>query len=507
MPNPIIWLSGAQPEILTNFPHDRPKYVGTGSAVVFTSAMAAGSMAFAIHMALKTPVVAAIPAGLLWGIGIMSLDRWLVSSMTRKQGMLLVFPRVLLALLFSVVISTPLTLQIFNSEIAQQMSLDHAAAAANFVTSPNVAKLQAKVNADQTTVTNYQRVIATGGSTVATSPANDSTMVQLESKLSSDQSQVTYYRNAAHCEQYGGTGCSTVVGGNVVQGTGSAYDFDEQQLKSYNQQVTADNQNIVDERQALAGRNTTNEASAVTNARNNLTHAQAQLTADTNSLNQLKGNFNVTNTNNTGILARLKALDELRMSDLDMLVAEIVLFLFFAAIELLPVIVKLLLNRGEETAYEQAVTAADVVNVMREDYAQRSRFLDAVRLHNQNAAQGRATQVAWEAEVMPEVTKLTLEAKRVVELDKIARWQQRALIENSRMRRGWEPAGLGRLRGGRRAELGQATAVWTWGQWLPWMSARRTPVTPLTPKRIVISSSGELPKVPDSFGPPRGPLQ
>ena len=503
MPNPVIWLSGAQPDILLNFPHDRPKYVGTGSAVLFTSAMAAGSSAFALHMALKTPVAAAIPLGLLWGLGIMSLDRWLVASMTRKQGMLLVGPRILLALLFSVVISTPLTLQIFNSEIAQQMSLDHAAAAANFATSPNVAKLQAKVNADQATVTSYQGIINSGGATTATSPGGDPTLTQLEAKLTSDQKQVTYYRTAAHCEQYGGSGCAGVVGGNIVQGTGNAYAYDEQQLSSYTQQVTTDNNNITAEQAALAGRNKTNEASAVGNARGNLSHAQAQLAADTNSLNQLKDNFNVTNTNNTGILARLKALDELRMSNLNMLAAEIVLFLFFAAIELLPVIVKVLLNRGEETAYEQAVAAADVINVMREEYAQRSRYLEAVRQHNQDAAQARALQAAWEERVLPEVTDLALQAKLQVERDKISHWRSRALYENTRMPRGWEPTGLARLEPLTRGELGRAN--WFWVQWLPWGSARRNPAGRITasgplPKAL---GSGPLPIIPESSGPRR----
>src|SRR6185437_1351978 len=101
MGNPLIWLSGAEPDILINFKHDRPKYIGTGSAVLFTSCIAAMSMAFAVHMALKAPVTAAVACGLAWGTGILSLDRWLVSTMTRKQGLMLAVPRVLLALLFS----------------------------------------------------------------------------------------------------------------------------------------------------------------------------------------------------------------------------------------------------------------------------------------------------------------------------------------------------------------------------------------------------------------------
>jgi hypothetical protein len=442
--NPLIWLSGAEPEILANFKHDRPKYFGTGGAVLFTSCIAAMSMAFAVHMALKAPVAAAIPCGIAWGTGILSLDRWLVSTMTRKQGMLLAVPRVLLALLFSVVISTPLTLQIFNSEIAQQMSLDHAAAAANFATSSDVAKLQAKVTADTKARDGYQAVIDSGGKTNDTSPANDATLTQLQAKLTADQNQVTHYQNAAHCEQYGGAGCGGVVGGNVVQGTGSAYDFDMQQLTAYTQQVTADNQNIATEQAALTAKNKTNEGSAVTNAQANLARAQTQLTTDTNALSKLKNDFDANNQNNTGILARLKALDELRMHNLIMLVAEFVLFLFFAAIELLPVIVKLLLNRGEETPYEQAVAAADQVNLMREEHAQRARFMEAVQEQEQRIALSQAVYADFTGHVRDELAQRKVEAYRRIELDRIQRWEDRGLQQNLRMDAGWAPPTLPR---------------------------------------------------------------
>ena len=487
MANPLIWLSGAEPEILANFKHDRPKYVGTGGAVLFTSCIAAMSMAFAIHMALKAPVVTAIACGLAWGTGILSLDRWLVSTMTRKQGLLLAVPRVLLALLFSVVISTPLTLQIFNSEISQQMSLDHAAAAASFATSPDVAKLQAKVNADQATVSNYQGVISGGGATVATSPAKDATMTQLEAKLTADQNQVTYYRNAAHCEQYGGSGCTGVVGGNVVQGTGSAYNFDEQELEAYTQRVATDNQNIAAEQKTLTANNKTDEAKAVSNAQTNLSRAQAQLTADTSALNKLKSDFNVNNTNNTGILARLKALDELRMHNFNLLVAEFVLFLFFAAIELLPVIVKLLQNRGEETSYEQAVAAADEVNLMREEHAQRARYLEAVREQEQRMALSDAVYHDFMGNVRDELAKRKVEAYRKVELDKIERLERRGLQQNLHL-------------DGDRALLALPMSRL---RWLPGSRSRRSPVprvVPSGPMRKAIDT-GPMRKVPDGHAP------
>jgi Domain of unknown function (DUF4407) len=438
--SPLIWLSGAQEDILTNFAHDRPKYVGTGSAVLFTSVIAASSMSFALHMALKAPLPVAVLFGLAWGVGIMSLDRWLVCSMTRKQGMLLVVPRVLLALLFSVVISTPLTLQIFNSEISEQISVDQANAAASFATSSSVAKLTAKVNQDQSSVKGYQAVISAGGASAAVNPADDPVLISLQNTLASDKTAQTRDYNAFVCQMYGGAGCPA--------GSGPAAQADLQRYQADTANIKTDNQRIAAEETALSTSNSAHEGKAVSNATTNLAAAKAQLASDTNALNLLKNDFNSSNTSNTGILARLKALDELRLHDLSMLMAEIVLFLFFAAIELLPVFVKLLLNRGEETAYEQAVAAADVINVMREDYVQRARYLDSVREQDQLAAQSRAVQAAYEQSVLPEMTQRMIVARRQVELDKITRWQRQAMLQNSRLSRGWQPAGLPRLKNG-----------------------------------------------------------
>jgi hypothetical protein len=342
----LTWLSGAQADILANFKHDRPKYVGTGSAVLFTSVIAASSMAFA--------------------------------AQTRDY-------------------------------------------------------------------------------------------------------------NAFVCQKYGRPG-------NCPAGNGPAATADWNRYQADTANIKSDNGRIAAEETTLDSNNTANKGKAVGSATTNLQHAQAQLTSDTNALNQLKSDFNSTNTNNTGTLARLKALDELRMSDFSMLVAEFVLFLFFAAIELLPVIVKLLLNRGDETPYEQAV-AADVVNLMREEYAQRARYLDAVRQEDQFVAQSRAIQAAYAKDVMPVVTKRMIAARLQVELDKIARWEQRAMAENGRLNRGWEPAGLPRLKNGGR-ELGPSLAGWL----------RRRPARPAPAPRVATTGplrraihSGPLPKIPDPY--------
>jgi hypothetical protein len=321
-------------------------------------------------------------------------------------------------------------------------------------------------------------------------------LVSLQNTLAADQTDQTNDYNAYVCQEYGQPGnCSPAGNGPAATADLNRYKADTANINSVNQRIAA-------EETSLNTSNAANKSKAVSNATVNLSAAQAQLTADTNSLDTLKSDFNTNNTNNTGILARLKALDELRMSDLSMLVAEFVLFLFFAAIELLPVIVKLLLNRGEETQYEKAVVAADVVNLMREEYVQRTRYLDAVRQQDQLVAQSRAIQLAYEKHVMPEVTQRMTAARRQVELDKVARWEELAMLENTQFRRGWEPAGLPLLRNYRR-ELRQA---WTnWLRWLPGGTAKPAQAPQIAtprPPRVAINS-GPMQQIPDLYGSTR----
>src|SRR6185437_11452978 len=84
--NPLIWLSGAQPELLSRCPTDKPKYIGIGSAIAITAGVASTSMTFALTTALRASLYVALPFALLWGLAIMSLDRWLVVSLQREVG-------------------------------------------------------------------------------------------------------------------------------------------------------------------------------------------------------------------------------------------------------------------------------------------------------------------------------------------------------------------------------------------------------------------------------------
>ena len=118
-------LGGADESILASVPAERPRFIGIATSLLATASIASVSMIFALSNALKVSWAVSIPIGLLWGFIILNTDRWLVLSLvpvrSPRRILLIALPRVALSLLISVVISTPLVLTIFSSEISAEL--------------------------------------------------------------------------------------------------------------------------------------------------------------------------------------------------------------------------------------------------------------------------------------------------------------------------------------------------------------------------------------------------
>ncbi len=120
------YCSGADTLLLKECPSESSKYVGIGATIFFTGLFAALSAGYALFTVFDN-VWFAIPLGLVWGLMIFNLDRYIVSSM-RKTGKPLnelgmALPRIVLALLISIVIAKPLELKIFEKEISGELTV------------------------------------------------------------------------------------------------------------------------------------------------------------------------------------------------------------------------------------------------------------------------------------------------------------------------------------------------------------------------------------------------
>jgi hypothetical protein len=121
----FFWFcSGADIPTLEKCPTESSKYVGIGATVFFTGLFAALSAGYALYSVFDNVWTAAF-FGLVWGLMIFNLDRYIVSSM-RKEGrasreIRMAVPRILLAIIISIVIARPLELKIFEKEIQPEL--------------------------------------------------------------------------------------------------------------------------------------------------------------------------------------------------------------------------------------------------------------------------------------------------------------------------------------------------------------------------------------------------
>lgn len=101
---------------------EQNKYAGIGATVFFTAVMAFIAASYALYTVFDNYFIA-MAFGLVWGLLIFNLDRFIVSTI-KKRGQIIdeliqASPRLILAVIIAVVISKPLELKIFEKEINQ----------------------------------------------------------------------------------------------------------------------------------------------------------------------------------------------------------------------------------------------------------------------------------------------------------------------------------------------------------------------------------------------------
>ncbi|WP_373074917.1 DUF4407 domain-containing protein [Zeaxanthinibacter enoshimensis] len=119
----FILCSGADAHILASCSEgEKNKYAGIGATVFFTALMAFIAASYALYTVFDNPY-SAIFFGFLWGLLIFNLDRFIVSTLKKRdhfgKELLQASPRILLAVIIAVVISKPLEMKIFEKEINQ----------------------------------------------------------------------------------------------------------------------------------------------------------------------------------------------------------------------------------------------------------------------------------------------------------------------------------------------------------------------------------------------------
>ena len=129
----FLWFcAGAHIATLDKHPTDHNKYIGIGATIFFTGLFAALSGGYAMYFVFKGGDFAwlfSIFFGLIWGLAIFNMDRYIVSSLDKnansKKQLLQATPRILLAVMIGIVISRPLELKIFDKEIKEKLKVSY----------------------------------------------------------------------------------------------------------------------------------------------------------------------------------------------------------------------------------------------------------------------------------------------------------------------------------------------------------------------------------------------
>lgn len=289
----FLFCSGVYPRLLKRSPSETQKYIGVGATVFFTGVLAFVSASYAVYTVFDSYIVSLF-FGLIWGLMIFNLDRYLVSSMRKSNSKMKDFlsatPRIMLAVLIAIVISKPLEVKLFDTEIQSELVL-----------------MEQERYRDQETIakSRYEIDINAGNSRIGA----------LDIKLNLEKSKVDQLLADAISEADG-------TGGSGLRNMGPIYkmkkaESDAAQLK-YNQF----NDSI-----------------------------QTVLTAEVAIVDDLRSQSSETlagleETALTGLASRLNALG--RMSDKNSTIywASLFIMLLFIAVECSPILVKLITNKG-----------------------------------------------------------------------------------------------------------------------------------------------------------------
>jgi hypothetical protein len=427
-------LAGARAEILSKAPGDVNKHAALGGVLLTTSGVAAVSAFFALHSVLELPPAVAAAVGAAWGLIIFNLDRMLVVTMTRDNGWLLnllaALPRLALALVIGTIISMPLVLKIFEPEINSELIAMQAETVKR--NQDEYDKAYAKIKELEQEEAGLLAVLA---GRAATSVSDDPDVKAAKSALEVAEKAYQDARQSAQCE-FDGT-CGT-----GVPGDGESY---RQKKKVADDAEAARDraQSTLDDVTAKVTKRVENGSATDTeNAKKRLPEVQADLDRLRGDREGLERRGSDATAADTGLLARLEALDRITDDRPSGGQAHLAVFLLFLSIEVLPVLLKLLSGFAPETLYDRlAKRVDDGADSDDELWAKRDRDL-AVDRADQNLAMERHKLDA-QTKAHAKTTQLVADKQLGMAVKAIDVWAALAQLRTDEELHLWYRANLG----------------------------------------------------------------
>ncbi|MDP5081618.1 MAG: DUF4407 domain-containing protein [Winogradskyella sp.] len=287
----FILCSGADTDILNECSiGEQNKYAGIGATVFFTAVMATIAGSYALYTVFDT-LYSSLFFGLIWGLLIFNLDRYIVSTIKKRDNIideiLQATPRLFLAVIIAVVISKPLELKIFEKEI-NQVLLEQK----NDLTLANQNQIAQQFNPQISDL--------------------ESQILGLQSQIETKETEVNALYDTYISEAEGTAGTKLLGKGPVYKEKRDKHDAGLAELQDLK---------------------TANKAKIIA-IENQITSLQGDYTTNVANSQPVIDNFD-------GLMARVNALGELPW------LPSFFIFLLFLAIETSPIFAKLLSPKGE----------------------------------------------------------------------------------------------------------------------------------------------------------------
>ncbi|WP_333599211.1 DUF4407 domain-containing protein [Flavobacterium sp.] len=287
----FLLCSGVDSDIVNSCSNgEQNKYAGIGATVFFTAVMAFIASSYTLFTVFDN-VYTAVFFGLIWGFLIFNLDRFIVSTIKKRDHFLDEFiqasPRIVLAIIIAIVISKPLEIKIFEKEI-------------NTVLLKEKNELAA---ANKTQVSNYFK---------SDVDKNKAEIDSLKSGIAKKEKEVAALYNSYITEAEGSAGTKKIGKGSIYKEKRLAHDLAAKQLDS----LKITNAKIIAEKETRAKT------------------LQTDLDKKVTETQPIIDSFD-------GLMARINALNKLPW------LPSFFIMLLFLAIETSPIIAKLLSPKGE----------------------------------------------------------------------------------------------------------------------------------------------------------------
>lgn len=371
----LLWASGTDHAVLRSVTAKERAGQEALGAVMFGSALLAGGSSYlAFQILTGGSALASAALGLCWAAMVFTIDRFFVLSAGRSdrwwKNVLTVAPRLVIAVLIGLVVSTPLTLAVFDREIGAEMAAMHQEQKAESVQrlSTNAQFGVLPQLRDQREAQLATARTATSASAVTDDPAVRDAQARVDAAaaaLAAAQQDVT-------CEAEGRCGSGEPGAGAAYASKVAARDTATAALAAAQGELAAVQATARD-----------GAASSRADAASAAQRLDQQITALEQQQRDAAAVEATAIDADTGLLARLSALHRLSSDNGVLASAHWLLFAFLTALEVMPVLVKLLLSLAKPSAYEEALAARS------EELRARATWVSAARERELERREGR----------------------------------------------------------------------------------------------------------------------